>query len=103
MVVVWLLCGCCGVVVFRFFLFFMQAILSFCDFWTFFVVVFDFSFHLCFDLPQVPNCYESDSFIFCFLDHFLLFLIFLFIFALTFHKCQIVKKGILSFLFFAFF
>ena len=33
----------------------------------------------------------------------MLFLIFLFIFALTFHKCQIVKKAILSFLFFAFF
>ena len=23
-----------------------------------------FSFHLCFDLPQVSNCYDSDSFIF---------------------------------------
>ena len=34
---------------------------------------------------------------------FLLFLIFLFISALTFHKCQIVKKAILSFLFFALF
>ena len=33
---------------------------------------------------------------------FLLFFIFLFIFALTFHKCQIVKKAFLSFLFFAF-
>ena len=32
-----------------------------------------------------------------------MFLIFLFIFALTFHKCQIVKKAILSFLFFALF
>ena len=56
---VWLLlCGCCV----SFFLFFMKAILSFSDFWTFFVV-FSFSLHLCFDLPQVPNCYESDSFI----------------------------------------
>ncbi len=41
----------------------MKAILSFCDFGTFFVV----------------------------------FLIFLFICALTFHKCQIVMKAILSF------
>ena len=65
-----------------------------------FFVVFYFSFHLCFDLPQVPNCYESDSFIFCFLDHFL---IFLFIFALTFHKCQIGKKAFLLFLFCPFF
>ena len=31
-----------------FFSFFMKAILSFFDFWTFFVV-FDFSFHFCFD------------------------------------------------------
>ena len=29
-----------------------------------FFVVFYFSFHFCFDLPQVSNCYESDSFIF---------------------------------------
>ena len=34
---------------------------------------------------------------------FCCFLIFLFIFALTFHKCQIVMKAFLSFLFFAFF
>ena len=34
---------------------------------------------------------------------FFFFLIFLFIFALTFHKCQIVQKAILSFLFFALF
>ena len=33
----------------------------------------------------------------------MLFFIFLFIFALTFHKCQIVKKAIFSFLFFALF
>ena len=33
----------------------------------------------------------------------MLFLIFLFIFALTFHKCQIVMKTFLSFLFLAFF
>ena len=62
---------------------------------------FYFSFHFCFDLPQVSNCNESDSFIF--LNQFLLFFIFLFIFALTFHKCQIVKKAFLSFLFFALF
>ena len=74
-VVVWLLCGCCVVVVVllwccvSFFSFFMKAILSFCDFWTFFVVFFNF----------------------------------LFICALTFHKCQIVKKAILSLLFFALF
>ena len=30
--------------------FFMKAILSFFDFWTI------FSFHFCFDLPQVSNC-----------------------------------------------
>ena len=96
MVVVVLLC-------FGFFLFFMKAILSYCDFWTFFVVffiflficaltfhkcqivmkailhflifgpffvVFNFSFHFCFDLPQMPNCYESDSFIFIFCPFF---------------------------------
>ena len=55
----WLLCGCCVVVVvllcFGFFFFLWKAILSFCDFWTFFVV-FYFSFHFCFDLPQVSNC-----------------------------------------------
>ena len=39
----------------------MKAILSFFDFWT---IV--FSFHFCFDLSQVSNCYQSDSFIFCF-------------------------------------
>ena len=33
----------------------MKAILSFFDFWTIFVV-FYFSFHFCFDLPQVSNC-----------------------------------------------
>ena len=55
--IVLLLLSVCG--------FCMKAILSFFDFWTFFVVFFFyFSFHLCFDLPQVPNCYESDSFIF---------------------------------------
>ena len=48
----------------------MKAILSFCDFWTFFVV-FNFSFHFCFDLPQVSNCQESDSFIFIFCPFFL--------------------------------
>ncbi len=73
----------------------MKVILSFFDIGTIFVV-FYFSFHFCFDLPQVSNCYESDSFIFGFLDHFLLFFI-LSIFALTFHKCQIVMKAILSF------
>ena len=57
-VVVWLLWCCC---VSGFF--FMKAILAFFDFWDIFVV-FDFSFHLCYDLPQVSNCYESDSFIF---------------------------------------
>ena len=34
---------------------------------------------------------------------FLAIFLFLFIFALTFHKCQIAKKAFLSFLFFAFF
>ena len=34
----------------------MKAILSFFDFWTIFVVFFEFSFHFCFDLPQVSNC-----------------------------------------------
>ena len=53
-----------------FFLFFMKAILSFFDFWTFLLF---------------------------FLN------IFLFIFALTVHKCQIIKKVFLKFLFFAFF
>ena len=48
--------------VFCFFFFFMKAILSFFDFWTIFCCF--FSFHFCFDLPQVSNCYESDSFIF---------------------------------------
>ena len=47
---------------FGFFLF-MKAILSFFDFWTIFCCFF-FSFHFCFDLPQVSNCYESDSLIF---------------------------------------
>ena len=42
-------------------------------------------FHFCFDLPQVSNCYESDSFMFIF--SFFKVLFFLFIFALTFHKC----------------
>ena len=46
------------------FLFFMKAILSFFDFWTIFCCCFYFSFHFFFDLPQVSNCYESDSFIF---------------------------------------
>ena len=81
---------------FRFFLFFMKAILSFFDFWTIFCCCF-FSFLFCFDLPHVSNCYESDSFIFLIFGPFLLFFILLFIFALTFHKCQIVKKAILSF------
>ena len=39
---------------FVFFLF-MKAILSFFDFWTIFCFFF-FSFHFCFDLPQVSNC-----------------------------------------------
>ena len=47
-VVVVLLYCCCGVVVF---------------FGPLFCCFFDFSFHFCFDLPQVSNCYESDSFI----------------------------------------
>ena len=54
-----------------------------------------FSFHFCFDLPQVSNCYESDSFIFLFFKSFFVFLFFLFFFALTFHKCQFVKKAFL--------
>ena len=77
----------------------MKAILSFLIFGPFFVVFFYFSFHFCFDLPQVSNCYESDSFIFLFFDFF-----FFFIFALTFHKCQFVKKAFLFiFIFLAFF
>ena len=36
----------------------MRAILSFFDFWTIFVV-FYFSFHFCYDLPQVSNCYAD--------------------------------------------
>ena len=51
----------------------MKAILSFFDFWAFFVVVVVFSFHLCFDLPQVSNCYKSDSFIFFFGPFFVVF------------------------------
>ena len=39
--------------------------------------------------------YESDSYIFDFCTIFVVFLIFLFIFALTFHKCQFVKKAFL--------
>ena len=46
-----------------FFFFSKKAILSFFDFWT--ILLFFFSFHFCFDLPQVSNCYASDSFIFC--------------------------------------
>ena len=46
-----------------------------------FSVVFYFSFHFCFDLPQVSNCYESDSFIFDFWNIFCCFL-FLFSFLL---------------------
>ena len=38
------------------FFLFMKAILSFFDFSTIFFVVFDCSFHFCFDLPQVSNC-----------------------------------------------
>ena len=104
----------------------MKAILSFFDFWTIFCCFFFFffifaltfhkcqivkkaflsffsksaffPFHFCFDLPQVSNCYESDSFIFDFWTIFCCFF-FLFIFALTFHKCQIVKKAFLSFFF----
>ena len=34
---------------------FMKAILSFFDFWTIFCCCF-FSFHFCFDFPQVSNC-----------------------------------------------
>ena len=37
----------------------MKAILSFFDFWTIFFVVFYFSFHFCFDLPHVSNCYAD--------------------------------------------
>ena len=48
----------------------MKAILSFLIFGPFFVV-FDFSFHFCFDFPQMSNCYESDSFIFIFCPFFL--------------------------------
>ena len=82
---------------FGFFFFFMKAILSFFDFWTIFCcLLFFFSFF--FDLPQVSNCCESDSFMFLILDHFwLFFFFFLFIFALTFHKCLMVMKAILSF------
>ena len=71
----------------------MKAILSFFCFLDHFFVVFYFSFHLCFDLPQVSNCYESDSFIFLIFGPFFgCFFLFLFIFALTFHKCQIVMR-----------
>ena len=90
------------------FCFFMKAILSFLDFsvghfcvrflfffsfllrkrffhfWIFvsFFVVFYFSFHFCFDLPQVSNCYESDSFIFIFGPFKLFFFSFHFCFDL---------------------
>ena len=75
-------------------IFLMKAILSFFDFWTIFCC-FDFSFHFCFDLPQVSN---SKKAILSKIDFWIIFfLIFLFIFALTFHKCQIVMKAILSF------
>ena len=37
----------------------MKAILSFFDFWTIFWLFFSFSFHFCFDLPQVSNCYAD--------------------------------------------
>ena len=47
-----------------FFLFFMKAILSFLIFGPFFCCF--FSFHFCFDFPQVSNCSESVSFIFIF-------------------------------------
>ena len=41
--------------------FVMKAILLF--FWTIFLIFGPFFlFHFCFDLPQVSNCYESDSF-----------------------------------------
>ena len=48
-----------------FFLFFFirKRLFHFLIFGPFFVVIY-FSFHFCFDLPQVSNCYESDSFIF---------------------------------------
>ena len=36
-----------------------KAILSFFDFWTIFLLFFSFSFHFCFDLPQVSNCYAD--------------------------------------------
>ena len=62
---------------FVFFLF-MKAILSFFDFWTIFLVVFFFSFHFCLDLPQVSNCYGSDSFIF--FDFWTIFWLFFFFF-----------------------
>ena len=47
----------------------MKAILSFFDFWTIFLFL-PFSFHLCFDIPQMSVCYESDSFHFDFLRIF---------------------------------
>ena len=50
--------------------FVMKAILSFFDFWSIFLVVFQFSFHFCFDLPHVSNCYENDSFHLFFLPFF---------------------------------
>ena len=89
-VLLWCCCGvvavllwsCCGVVV-VFFL--MKAILSFfLIFGPLFCCWFskkkNFSFHFCFDLPQVSNCYESDSFIFWFLPFFKkAFLLFLFL------------------------
>ena len=38
----------------------MKAILAFFDFWTIF---FSFSFHFCFDLPQVSNCFADGGLI----------------------------------------
>ncbi len=50
----------------RFGVLFVKAILSFFGLLDHFLLFFffEFSFHSCFDLPQVSNCYESDSFIF---------------------------------------
>ena len=103
-VVVWLLCGCCVVVVWLLWcccvsVFFMKAILSFCDFWTFFVVFFlsicALTFHKCqIVMKAILSFFDCWTIFCCF---------FLFICALTFHKCQIVKKAILSFLFLPFF
>ena len=90
-VVVWLLCGCCvvvvvllwcccGVVVVLLCCFFVKAILLFFNFWT--IVFFLKKKNFCFDLPQVSNCYESDSFIFIFALCILESVSFIFNFAL---------------------